>query len=615
MTWRIRRHDVAFGLLAAAAVGLAVRQGRMLHRQEDSAGPAEVRIARQIERANRGLRIVLPLPARPGDLYARSRRSRVLLAGSRQVPSCFVDPSLLRQSELGPLVSELARILNLDPGNVYRTLSLRRDRQFVWIARDIPHDQAEAIRAMPHRAVGLQYEWRREYPNEPLAGTVVGYCRRDGQPGGGLELTAREMLAPQPGRRVLLGDARRRPIWSDVSASVRPQDGQNLCLSLDVVIQDYLQQAVHRAVEQYDAQWGTGVVVNPWTGDVLAMCSAPEFDPNAYHQTPPERMLNRAIACPFEPGSVFKPIIAASAVETGLLEYETNIDCEHGVYRAHRGGRISDHGHSYGLLSLADVVVKSSNIGMAKVGEKMGNRRLHETLLRWGFGQKTDVGLPGETGGIVRPLDRWDGYSLRRIPFGQEISTSSLQLAMAFSAFANGGLLMKPRMIESITDAQGHVVRRVPPVVVRRVLNRRVARDTLHVLGEVVRRGTGKKAKLNRWRSWGKTGTSQVPGPKGYIDGAYTATFIGGAPVDHPAIVCLISVYRPDRSKGYYGGTVAAPNVKDVLERTLTYLQIPPDRPDGRMAGTARCGRCPVTAGRIAGRPPVKGTTLSPRGP
>lgn len=582
-------------LLAAAVAGLIVRHYSMLRHcaraqqaESRTLGEDDEQLVRHVQRATRGRRIVVPVPARPGDIYARSSRSRVLLAGSRQGPSCFVDPKLIPNEDLGRLSTELARALGLDPGWVYRELTVKKQRRFVWMARQITEKQEASIRALKNRAVGIQYEWRREYPNGPLAGTVMGYCRHDGQPGCGLELKARDLLASSDGRRVVMGDAWRRPIWSDEQASLRPRDGNNVCLSLDVVIQGYLQKAVTKAVEQYGAKWGTGVVVNPWTGDVLAMCSSPEFDPNRYSTTPPEDMLNRAIACPYEPGSVFKPIIAAAAVEKQLANYRTMIDCENGVYHAHRGGRISDHGHHYGLLSLADVIVKSSNIGMAKVGEKMGNRHLHKTLLRWGFGEKTGVCLPGESGGIVRDIETWDGYSLRRIPFGQEIAASSLQLAMAFSAFANGGLLMKPRLIEQVTDPRGRVVKTFQPTVVRRVLSEGVARQTLEVLGEVVRRGTGKNSRLEKWGSWGKTGTAQIPGPQGYVEGAYVGSFLGGAPIDHPVVVCLISIYYPDRSKGYYGGTVAAPGVKEVLEKTLTYLHVPPDRPRETFAAIDR---------------------------
>ncbi|MHC4985283.1 MAG: peptidoglycan D,D-transpeptidase FtsI family protein [Planctomycetota bacterium] len=309
------------------------------------------------------------------------------------------------------------------------------------------------------------------------------------------------------------------------------------------------------------------------------MTSAPSFSPAEYGAEPSEHRTNRAISTPFEPGSVAKPLFAAAAVDTGELDYDSLIDCEGGVYHARRGGRISDHGSSYGRISLADVVVYSSNIGMAKVGEHLGNGRLYAAARRFGFGTRTDVGLPGESGGIVRPADVWDGYSMRRVPFGQEISVTPLQLAMGFSALANGGLLLKPMLVDHVRDSAGNVVWRQEPTVVRRVLSPRAAADTLEVLRQVVERGTGKACQLDGWSSFGKTGTAQIPGRGGYVDGAYTGTFIGGGPVGAPRAICLISIYWPDRAKGYYGSTVAAPYVRRVLQRTLSYLGVPQDEP------------------------------------
>ncbi|MHC4295146.1 MAG: penicillin-binding transpeptidase domain-containing protein, partial [Planctomycetota bacterium] len=274
--------------------------------------------------------------------------------------------------------------------------------------------------------------------------------------------------------------------------------------------------------------------VDPFTGKVLAMCSAPTFNPNFYSETDSTHRTNRAICTPFEPGSAFKPIVAAAAVDAGALNYSSEIFCENGVYRAHRGGRIRDHGESYGYLTLADGVIFSSNICMAKVGEKLGNARLYQIAKRFGFGDSTDVKLPGDSGGIIRPKDSWDGYSLRRVPFGQEISVTALQMTMAFSALANGGLLLKPYLIDKIVDSEGNIMQRGQREVVRRVLSPQVAAQTLEVMQGVVERGTGKACRLMNWTSFGKTGTAQIPGEGGYVEGAYTATFVGGGPVERP---------------------------------------------------------------------------------
>jgi cell division protein FtsI/penicillin-binding protein 2 len=580
MAWSPKRYDVIFFLLAACLVGLGVRLGRMVHANAAPAEPEAAEVARRVAQLQARTRIRLPLAARPGSIFARGRVSPVLMAGSLQAPSCFVDPSLLDDRQLVEVCGRLGSILDRSPAEIHEIIRPRRDKQFVWIARHITAGQAEAIDDLNIRAVGIQYEWQREYPNHDLAGTTLGYCRNDGQPGGGLELAVGHLTQPRDGQRVLVGDAGRRGVWTVPEQTRRAQDGANVYLSLDANIQRYLQDAVQASTDQYAAQWGVGVVLNPWTGEILAMCSTPTFDPNQYGTASFDEMLNRTIASPYEPGSIFKPLIAAGAVQHGLARYDESIFCENGVYHASRGGRISDHGHQYGMLSLWDIVVESSNIGMAKLGETIGNRTLHAFVREWGFGEKTRLGLGGETAGIVRPVEKWDGYSLRRIPFGQEISCSALQLAMAYGAIANGGELLRPRIVQQVTDVEGRVVWTGRRKVVRRVLSPAVAGQTLQCLRDVVTRGTAKKISESSWSLWGKTGTAQVPGPQGYMDDAYTGSFVGGAPVDNPAVICLISIYRPDRQKGYYGGTVAAPYVKDVLEKTLSYLNIPPDLQD-----------------------------------
>ncbi|MBI5722816.1 MAG: penicillin-binding protein 2, partial [Planctomycetes bacterium] len=255
---------------------------------------------------------------------------------------------------------------------------------------------------------------------------------------------------------------------------------------------------------------------------------------------------------------------------------------------APRGGRISDHGNRYGLLSLADVVVHSSNIGMAKVGEMLGNKNLYAVAQRFGLDCPTGLELPGECGGILRKLEKWDGYSLRRIPFGQEISITALQLTMAFCSFANGGLLVRPRLIEAVRDPAGNEIYNSHVQVVRRVLSPQVATQSMLILQDVVERGTAKSAKSQLYTIFGKTGTAQIPGPGGYVPNAYVSTFVGGAPVSSPRLVCAISVYWPDTAKGYYGGKVAAPFVKNVLEQALSYLDVPPDRQGDTRRNTTR---------------------------
>jgi len=569
------RLNVLFCVLAVCIVGLGVRLV-LLVRSDRS---------RAMRLAEKQQRMVLKVPGRAGSIFARAGAEYVPLAVSKQVPSCYADPALIKSDDLPETARRVAAVLGEDPLDVEAAIMLRRDSRFVWLKRGLTERQAQAIRELRIPAVGITYEWRRSYPVGPTASTVVGFRLRDGSAGGGLELSQDFLLRGRDGVCTVLADARRRPIWTQGSPADPRREGANVYLTLDVVIQDYLHQAVSESIRQFSAQWGAAVVVEPFTGKVLAMCSVPGFDPVAFNKAAPESRTNRAISCPYEPGSVVKPIFAAAAVDAGLLDYSSSIYCEEGLYRASGGGTIRDHGHSYGDLSLADIVVHSSNIGMAKVGEMLGNKRLYAAALRFGLGRKTGIELPGESPGIVRPLDNWNGYSTRRVPFGQEISATTLQLAMAFSVFANGGLLMSPYITDFVTDSSGNILGRRKPRIVRRVLRPEVAAATLQVLHQVVERGTGRACRLSRWSSFGKTGTAQISGPAGYEDGAYVATFVGGAPLGRCRLICVISIYRPDASKGYYGSLVAAPFVRRVLERSLAYLDVPPDK--------VQLARCP----------------------
>ncbi len=560
--------EIVFGLVILAMLALCVRLAFLIRTNQSEA----------IQMTRRQQKMVIPLPARRGNIFAKARSNYVLLAGSKQIPGCYGDPSIMSDSQLDDVAIKVSEVLGIDPRVLQDKIVARRDKGFVWLSKDISAEQAQAIRDLKLRSVKVNHLWRREYPNAELASTMMGFCRSDGVGGGGLELSQEKLLLASHGRRVVRADARRRPIWPLLNESKLPKDGNNIYLTLDAVIQGYLQDALAESVERYEAKWGTGIVVNPQTGDILAMTSFPNFDPNEFNNSTPSSRTNKAICLPYEPGSAVKPIFAAAAVDYGLIDYATQVFCENGEYRAHRGGRITDHGKKYGYLSLEDVLVLSSNIGMAKVGELLGDERQYEILGRFGFGQQTGIELPAESRGIIRPLVKWDGYSLRRVPFGQEMSATTVQLAMAFSSLANGGLLLKPQLIDHVTDSKGRVIFQSKREVVKRVLTTSTAAQSVAVLAQVVERGTGAKCQMEGWTSFGKTGTAQIPGIGGYTEGAYVGTFIGGAPVNDTKLMCIISIYWPDRSKGYYGSVVAAPYVREVLEKALTYMEVPPDK-------------------------------------
>ena len=545
--------------------------------------------------AERQQRRVVKIPARIGNIYATANNRPVLLATSRQAPACFVDPSLVEDNKILDVSVKIGDALGMEPMHIQDVLISRRKKQYAAIKknpyREITSVQRAAIESIGHRAVGVEYQWVRGYPCGSLCGNVIGFRQSDGKPGGGLELSLNKYLVAVNGRREMCLDGKKRPVKLVPGKSVPPRDGNHVFLCLDAVIQESLDEALLATVTKHGGPktWAAGVVIDPRNGKVLAMSSVPGFNPNAYNQ-PGAMASNRAVIMPFEPGSVVKPLMAAAAVSEGLVNWDTRIFCENGSYRAPRGGRITDHGKSYGMKTVTEGIVLSINTLMAKLGGKMGNKKLYGWVTKFGFGRKTGIRLPGEAKGLIRPLEKWDTYSTPRIPFGQEMAVTSLQLAMAFGAVSNDGLLLKPRLVDRIVDPQGKVLRVEGRKVVRSVFTASVARQCRLVMQQVVEKGTGRRCKMDRWTSFGKTGTAQIANPngKGYAKNAYTGSFVGGAPVGKPRLLCVISVYWPNHRKGYYGSTVAAPYVKQVLEKSLTYLKVPPDKGVGIASAATR---------------------------
>ncbi|MCY2929149.1 MAG: penicillin-binding protein 2 [Planctomycetota bacterium] len=571
------RYDVVFILLMLGVGAMGVRLGIMARDRGEEAS----------QMAQRQQRLTQALPARRGGIYLRAADMYVPAAVTRDEPLVYVDAAELEDNEIVPLCEDLARILGIKSEAICAKILDNRDSRYLVLQGELRGEEATAIRGLKHRALGIGFEPRRDYPNASLAAHVLGICRKDGNGGAGVEQTFQKILAAENGVQVMSSDSRRRATGLIAEDCRPPRDGSSVFLTIDERIQKTLETALAEAVETHKAMWATGVVVDPHNGDVLAMSSTPTFDPNTYQSAEIAHFANRAISMPFEPGSVAKGLFAALAVEAGVVNWDTKFVCE-GTYSAPGGGRVGCHGHAHGTLTVAECVIYSCNVGMAKIGEKMGNRKLYDGAAAFGLGQRTGIPLPGESPGQMRPLKRWDGYSTRRIPFGQEISTTALQLVMAYSALANGGELLEPRLIDCVQDPAGQPDRRPRQTLPRRVISPKLSTQALKVLQQVVENehSTGTACRLSKWTSWGKTGTAQVsatPPAKGYIEGAYTGSFLGGAPVENPRAICLISVYRP--SKGHFGAEVAAPYVKKVLEEAMVRLRVPPDKVSTVAAG------------------------------
>jgi cell division protein FtsI/penicillin-binding protein 2 len=578
-TWK---YDVMFGLLMLAMVALAVRMAFLL-----SDGRIQGLKLTQTQETR-----TIKLPGRPGSIYTISNNIPVPLALSRQIQSCFIDPSRVQEQEIGDVAVTIAGALNVEPKDVQNLILSRRHDKFVWLKRDIQPAEVDAISAMKYPSIGVLPEWKREYPNGDLASTVLGWCQDDGKGGGGIELSQYDVLAAHDGKHVVQVSASKQPVALVPEASSPPRDGSNVFLTIDANIQQFLYDAVSTAADKSRAKWAVGMVVDPNTGEILAMTSVyldPRtkqivvFDPNDFNAVAPEARQNYCVSVPYEPGSAAKTIYAAAAVDAGVMDWDSKIFCENGIYSSPRGGVISDHGAHYGLISLREIIAFSSNIGMGKVGEKCGNKLLYEIGQKFGFGSRTGIELKGESSGIVRRLAGWDGYSTLRVPFGQEISVTAVQLAMAYCALANGGELLKPHLINRIVDATGKETYHWQRQALRRVLKPATSAQALSAMQGVVEidGGTGKLCRSQLYTTFGKTGTAQISSTDrkltGYVDGAFTATFVGGAPVKNPRIICLISVHWPTVGS-HYGANVAGPYFKEVIEKTLTYLNVPPDK-------------------------------------
>ena len=518
--------------------------------------------------------------ARRGSIYDRNGR---LLAHSVEAQSVFVDPKGIE--DFRPLARALSDCLDLQAEEVLARLEGRRDTRFVWIARRITEEQCSALRQRLQSAQAstslkgahLQSESRRVYVFGGLAGQVLGFVEEGGG-GKGLEALEAQWERPlhgENGYQAVKRDVRGRQVIMPELTSQSRRPGLDLHLSIDSVIQEIVESQLAEAVAEFRPANAFAVVVDPRTGDVLAMASEPSFDPTRFREYPPDelkqRCRNRVVADAFEFGSVFKPFTVAAALNEGLVNMDTVFHCGNGSMRI--GRRILHDHHPYGNLAVTEVLVKSSNVGAVKIAQMLGRKRLYGYLRKLGLGQLTGIRFPGEAPGIFRPLSEWTDYSLPSVTLGHEVSITPLQLAMAFSALANGGVLMTPRLVRQVSDPERQTTWTVPVRPVRQVFRASVVREQLTpALQQVVERGTGRRAKLKGYRLAGKTGTAEKLQP-GH-EGRHLASFIAFGPVPEPKLVIYVGVDEPQGAQ--YGGQVAAPYVGAIFEKAFEYLQLDP---------------------------------------
>ena len=499
--------------------------------------------------------------ARRGNIVdARGR----MLATSQVSTRLFVDPKLIHDPvRFARIVGD---VLEYEPGQVVKHIRDRPEGRFVVIDHHLSDGRIDELTQLKMRGLGTQPWMMRRYPQGSHAGQLLGVVGFEGPGWEGLELLYNDELSGRSGSLSYQVDVQRRGLWARDYRAAR--DGQTIRLTIDLVVQSIAESHLERQCIQYGAEHGQIIVMEPRRGHVLAMANYPFYDPNHLPGSNPDQRRNQCVTDAFEPGSVFKPFIWSMATELGIGDRQEVIDCTaSGVYRSPEGRRLRDvRGH--GRLTWDEVLIKSSNIGMAIVGQRLGARRIYDTVRTFGFGAPTGSGLPGESPGIVRPAKQWNHYSVTSVPMGQEIAVTGLQLVRALAAIANDGLMPVPTIR---ARDPGDV-----PRIYERILSAHTARVTRQVMRRVVTEGTGRKANSDLYTMFGKTGTAQVPDPehKKYFDDQYVASFISGAPLHEPRLVVGCFIHRPDKEKGYYGGIVAAPAVRRVIEESLVYMGV-----------------------------------------
>ncbi len=563
--WRVR---LIVAMLALSGAGLAVR---LVHVQW--LGSEQF-----AEKANRQRIYTETIPARPGEILDRQGR---LLAATVTSRSLFVVPSKI--ADPARVASSLAGVLDVDPRELLQRIVQHRNKHFLWVKRRLEEREVSAVRELhlPERSWGFREEYLRKYPQGELAAHVIGLRDIDGAGRGGLEQSLDARLLGRKGRRMVVRDARGRVIDVLDEVAEPPRPGESVVLSLDVVVQLYVERELDQVMTEWKPRGACAIVIDPRTCDVLAMASRPTFDPNNPVNVPEAAWKNTAIASMYEPGSTFKPFVVATAIERGVLGPHEEFDCEHGEYRM--GGRLLHDEHPYGQLSVTDILVKSSNIGMAKIGQRLKNDGLYEAAVTFGFGRSTGSMLPGELSGMLHPLKDWTSYSTGSIPMGQEIAVTPLQLIVAHAALAGGGILRSPRLVlprvDSPEPATSSSVTDVPSTaIVTRAVRADVAEWVVREpMVEVVRRGTGKRAQLEGYTVFGKTGTAQKMDPKTgkYSSTRHVSSFLCGAPAEAPRVLVLVVVDEPSVPGTHYGGTIAAPAAASILQQTLVYLRVP----------------------------------------
>ncbi|NLC58109.1 MAG: penicillin-binding protein 2 [Armatimonadetes bacterium] len=559
-----KRTEWGFALIALAFVGLA---GQLVNIQVRHH-------AHYKQQADKYHNRRIPLPAARGILRDRNGNSF-----TQNLPLKAVVANPRRVKDPVETARQLAPLLDLSAETLEQRL--RREGSFVYLRRKVDRKTEQAVQALNLEGIHLEPVICRAYPHKSLAANVIGFTDIDGQGIEGLERQLQRTVAGTDGWVWAEVDALQRTIPGTVKQRVEAVDGYNVVLTLDTRIQHLAETAIEKVYTAYQAAGVCAVVLDPRTGEILAMANRPTYDPNRVADSTAADRRNRCVTDLYEPGSTLKAITVAAALQEKQITASTTFGCS-GIYPVGRR-RIrcvlhAPYYHGHGAQTIRGILRESCNIGTAQIAARLGARRLYRYIADFGFIGDTRAGIIGEQRGSLDPPSSWSAIRLANVGFGQGVSVTPLQVATAYAAIANGGKLMQPYLISRVEDSSGKVIQEYRPRVVRQVISPEVARTVTECLKAVVEDGTGKTAQLEGYTLAGKTGSAQkVKAGRGYTPGCFVASFIGYAPADNPRVVAIVTVDEPKGS--HWGATTAAPAFREILQGALWCLKVPPDRP------------------------------------
>ncbi|MDP8265996.1 MAG: penicillin-binding transpeptidase domain-containing protein [Candidatus Aceula meridiana] len=498
-----------------------------------------------------------------GTIYDRRMRP---LAVNVPAYSLYASPRTMTAFQKEKVLKELPRIADISVE--FLTERLNRDKSFIWLLRKLSPEEMVRIENKKLKGLNFIKESKRNYPSQSLAAHVIGFAGTDNHGLEGLELKYNESLHGHFGLARILRDARQKELLIEKSFLL-PQDGFDLVLTIDQTIQYIVERAMDKAFDKHNAIGASLVLINPKTGEILAMVNRPTYDLSQISLSSTDSRRNRAVSDMYEPGSVFKIVTASAAMEEGIVFEDDKFFCENGEYRV-SNHILHDH-HPHGTLTFREIIEQSSNIGTVKIAQLLGGEIVNKYATRYRFGRRTGIDLPGEVSGVLKPVSQWSKTSIGAVPIGHEVGVTALQLACAVAAIANKGIYMKPYVVKYVKDRKGEIINEFYPKPVAQVISEETAKRLTDILVGVVESGTGRRARIKNVKVAGKTGTAQKIVNRVYSHSKFYATFIGFAPADDPLIAMAIMFDEPHPS--HYGGTVSAPVFREVAESVLKYLE------------------------------------------